>query len=102
MPERGGRLPASLLPSAEKQTSFADCDQTAARDDEEERRARPLLLGKAAVLAHRFERPLAAEMDEKRNSTFPRERLESTTPFAWLRRSWTEAAACAYCRASYP
>jgi hypothetical protein len=37
---------------------------TLARDDEEERRVRLLLLGKAAVLAHRFERPLAAEMDE--------------------------------------
>jgi hypothetical protein len=33
-------------------------------DDEEERRVRLLLLGKAAVLAHRDERPLAAEMDE--------------------------------------
>jgi hypothetical protein len=38
--------------------------QTPARDDEEERRVRLLLLGKAAVLAHRYERPLAAEMDE--------------------------------------
>jgi hypothetical protein len=34
------------------------------KDDEEERRVRLLLLGKAAVLAHRYERPLAAEMDE--------------------------------------
>jgi hypothetical protein len=33
-------------------------------DDEEERRVRLLLLGKAAVLARRFERPLAAEMDD--------------------------------------
>jgi hypothetical protein len=33
-------------------------------DDEEERRVRLLLLGKATVLAHRYERPLAAEMDE--------------------------------------
>jgi hypothetical protein len=37
---------------------------TLAKDDEEERRVRLLLLGKAAVLAHRYERPLAAEMDE--------------------------------------
>ena len=37
-------------------------------DDEEERRAGPLLLGKAAVLAHRFERPMAAEMDEYEQS----------------------------------
>jgi hypothetical protein len=34
-------------------------------DDEEERGVRLLLLGKAAVLAHRYKRPLAAEMDEK-------------------------------------
>jgi hypothetical protein len=27
-----------------------------------------LLLGKAAVLAHRFERPLAAEMDDDQQS----------------------------------
>jgi hypothetical protein len=33
-------------------------------DDEQERRVRLLLLGKGAVLVHRFERPLAAEMDE--------------------------------------
>jgi hypothetical protein len=33
-------------------------------DDEEERGARLLLLGKGAVLAHRFERSLAVEMDE--------------------------------------
>jgi hypothetical protein len=37
-------------------------------DDEEERRAGLLPLGKAAVLAHRFECPLAAEMDETRYS----------------------------------
>jgi hypothetical protein len=42
---------------------------TAALDDEQERRVRLLLLGKGAdVVAHRFERPLAAEMDEKRKS----------------------------------
>ena len=33
-------------------------------DYEQERRARHLLLGKGAVFAHRFERPLAAELDE--------------------------------------
>ena len=37
-------------------------------DDEEERRARLLLLGKGAVLAHRIERPLAAEMDDDQQS----------------------------------
>src|SRR5215207_8182247 len=35
-------------------------------DDEEERRVTLLLLGKAAVLAHRYERPLAAELDDER------------------------------------
>jgi hypothetical protein len=39
-------------------------DETLARDDDQERKLRLLLLGKGAVLAHRFERPLAAEMDE--------------------------------------
>ena len=33
-------------------------------DDDQERRVRLLLLGKGAVLAHQFERPLAAGMDE--------------------------------------
>jgi hypothetical protein len=33
-------------------------------DDDQERTVRLLLLGKGAVLAHRFERPLAAAMDE--------------------------------------
>jgi hypothetical protein len=38
---------------------------TAELDDEEERGARLLLLGKGAVLAHRFERSLAVEMDDQ-------------------------------------
>ena len=42
---------------------------TPAADDEHERRARLLLLGKAAVSAHRFDRPLAAEMDETEDRT---------------------------------
>jgi hypothetical protein len=42
--------------------------QTTALDDEEERRVRLLLLGKAAVLTHRYERPLAAEMDDDQQS----------------------------------
>jgi hypothetical protein len=33
-------------------------------DDEQARRVRRLLLGKGAVLAHRFDQPLAAGMDE--------------------------------------
>jgi hypothetical protein len=37
-------------------------------DDERERRVTLLLLGKGAVLAHRFERPLAAEMDDDQQS----------------------------------
>jgi hypothetical protein len=44
-------------------------------DDEEERRVRLLLLGKAADLAHRYERPLAAEMDEDRQSARRRARV---------------------------
>jgi hypothetical protein len=38
--------------------------QTPARDDEQARRARLLLLGKGAVLAHRFDHRLTAESDE--------------------------------------
>ena len=49
-----------------KQGISVHADETAAWDDEEERRAGPLLLGKAAVLAHGFNRRLAAEMDETR------------------------------------
>jgi choline kinase len=46
-------------------------DATAVRDapapdDDQERRGRRLLLGKGAVLAHRFANPLAAESDESR------------------------------------
>ena len=39
-----------------------------AADDDQARRGRLLLLGKGAVLAHRFERPLAAELDEYEQS----------------------------------
>jgi hypothetical protein len=35
-------------------------------DDDQERSGRLLLLGKGAVSAHRFDCPLAAEMDESR------------------------------------
>jgi hypothetical protein len=35
-----------------------------AKDEEQQRRARRLLLGEGAVFAHRFERSLAAELDE--------------------------------------
>jgi hypothetical protein len=42
--------------------------QTLVPDDEHERRVRLLLLSKAAVLAHRFDRPLAAEMDDDQQS----------------------------------
>ena len=49
-----------------------------ALDDEEKRRGRLLLLGKGAVLAHRFDRPLAAESDEFMAC--------SATPVAYLRR----------------
>ena len=33
-------------------------------DDDQKRKGRLLLLGEGAVLAHRFARPLAAELDE--------------------------------------
>jgi hypothetical protein len=39
--------------------------QTLPQDDQQARRVRLLLLSKAAVLAHRFERPLAAELDDQ-------------------------------------
>jgi hypothetical protein len=42
-----------------------------AKDDEQARGLRLLLLGQGAVFAHRFERSLTAEMDdEKRKRTF--------------------------------
>ncbi len=37
-------------------------------DDDHERRVRLLLLGKGAVLAHGFDRPLAVESDDERES----------------------------------
>ena len=36
--------------------------------DEQDRQVRLLLLGKGAALAHRFERPFAAEMDDDQQS----------------------------------
>ena len=39
--------------------------QALGADDDQERKGRLLLLGKGAVLAHRFARPLAAELDDK-------------------------------------
>jgi hypothetical protein len=42
----------------------AEAHETTTLDDDQERRGRLPLLGKAAVLAHRFARPLAAELDE--------------------------------------
>jgi hypothetical protein len=41
---------------------------TPAADDEEERRAGLLLLGKGAVSAHRFDRPRAAGLDDDQQS----------------------------------
>jgi hypothetical protein len=46
-------------------------------DEEQERTVGLLLLGKGAVLAHGFDRPLAVEMDELGQSPFPRERLDT-------------------------
>jgi hypothetical protein len=61
---------SSLLRSPDASAPMVECGAVAA-DDEEQRRVRLLLLGKAAVLAHRFERPLAAEMDEQEQSGLP-------------------------------
>jgi hypothetical protein len=67
-----------------------------ARDDEQERRVRLLLLSKGAVLAHACEHPLAAQMDDKQSS-MPRAahyRIEAV-PTATADRAplsrWTEA-----------
>jgi hypothetical protein len=42
--------------------------QTPAADVEQERTVGLLLLGKGAVFAHRFDRPLAVEMDDSQQS----------------------------------
>jgi hypothetical protein len=39
-----------------------------ASDEEQERTVGLLLLGKGAVFAHRFDRPLAVEMDDSQQS----------------------------------
>jgi hypothetical protein len=38
--------------------------RTSAKDDQQERGVRLVLLGKGAVLAHGFDRPIAAQMDD--------------------------------------
>jgi hypothetical protein len=43
-------------------------DGALARDDDQERREKLLLLGKGAVLAHRLAHPLAAESDDDQQS----------------------------------
>jgi len=48
-------------------------------DDEQERRVRLLLLSKGAVLAHWFDRPLAAGMDEKQKRRSAHRRIVSAT-----------------------
>ena len=53
----------SSLSCAQASVAELTC-QTLVPQDEHERRVRLLLLSKAAVLAHRFDRPLAAELDE--------------------------------------
>ena len=45
--------------------------ETTGMDDDQERKWRLLLLGKAAVLSHRLARPLAAELDEKQHLPQP-------------------------------
>jgi hypothetical protein len=46
----------------------ADAGEKPAGDDEQARRVRLPLLGKGAVVAHRFDQPLAAEMDDDQQS----------------------------------
>src|SRR4051794_14202935 len=60
-PEQAAARPGTVL--ARPQLTPA-----AELDDDQERRGRLLLLGEAAVLAHRLALPLAAELDEYRHS----------------------------------
>jgi hypothetical protein len=79
---------AAAPPLLDTVVSGDACDTTAA-DDEEERRGRLLLLGKGAVLARRFDRPLAAESDEQRQSRRRepscRVQAKATARLPWLR-----------------
>jgi hypothetical protein len=49
-------------------TVSARLQRTPAPDEEQERTVGLLLLGKGAVLAHGFDRPLTAEMDDNQQS----------------------------------
>jgi hypothetical protein len=57
-----------------------------AADDEKERKVSVLLLGNGVLSTHRFERPLAVEMDEHQDSAAPLERWKAA---ALLRRTST-------------
>ena len=57
------------------------CAEAPGLDDDQERRVRLLLLGKGADLAHRFERPLAAELDESEQSAGARRATLLAAPF---------------------
>jgi GNAT superfamily N-acetyltransferase len=59
------RAKARAAASSTKAGAHITAGQTPAWDDDHERRARLLLLGKGAVLARRLALPLAAELDEK-------------------------------------
>jgi hypothetical protein len=72
---------------------YATERQRLARDDEEERRARPLPLGKAAVLAHRFECPPAAELDDEEQPA-----RHASALAAARRRAWSSIAKVALLR----
>ena len=67
--------------------------QDSVSDDEQDRRVSLLLLGKEAILAHRFERPLDAEMDET-------EQRRGGRPTAGLRQEEQSAHVLAQCRCS--
>jgi hypothetical protein len=71
-----------------------------ASGDEHERRVRLLLLGKGAVLAHRFGGPRAAEMDESEQSPGARGANMLAAPFQRTRALGPYAARARFGRAS--
>jgi hypothetical protein len=81
--EIAGGLPPSRRRYCPDAVVSAEAYYTPAADDDQERRGRLLLVGEAAVLAHRLALPLAAELDdqqqrdEKPDRSEPRYRIEA-------------------------
>jgi hypothetical protein len=65
-PPHSARNRATLPLARPKARGLAVKWETPVRDEEQERTVGLLLLGKGAVLAHGFDRPLAVEMDDFR------------------------------------